>query len=176
MKALTNHPGMYLRDDAADAFNAMEDKYGPIRVNRAGVSKAVQQELINRWDRGGPGNRPPALFEPKRPAEASEHVQYIAVDVYNYMDDRAKLTEFGFRWYGETDPVHYTFIGWDSPTGAKEEDDEMIVNIQGRSGVRSGGAYYIAGGVATFLGGTIAGLPTLTFDQGTALAKRVKGI
>lgn len=56
------------------------------------------------------------------------------------------------------------------------KDEEMIVNIQGRGGVRRGGAFYIEGGVATFLGGNVSGAPSLDFDQGTALASRVKGI
>lgn len=56
------------------------------------------------------------------------------------------------------------------------EIEDMIVNIQGKAGVRSGGAYFISNGRATFLGGTVAGAPTLTFDQGTALKKTVSGI
>lgn len=124
---------MYLRDDAADAINALEDKYGTIRINRATVSEAVQQTLIDRWNKGGAANRPPFLFQPKSPAKKSEHVQAIAVDVYNYTSDRAKLEEFGFRWYGPTDPVHYTFVGWNrpatnTPTPAPEEKDEDMAN------------------------------------------------
>lgn len=127
MGALKNHPGMTMRDDAAAAINAMEDKHGVIVINRAGVSKAVQQGLIDRWDKGGPANRPPNLFEPLRPPEKSEHVMGggIAVDVYNYTSDRAKLNEFGFKWYGPRDPVHYTFTGWTPPATPTEEDDEM---------------------------------------------------
>lgn len=101
-----------MADAAADAMNALEDKYGPRRINRAGVSREEQQQVINQWDRGGTYNRPPYLYPPARPAEASEHVQGIAADMYNYTDDRAKLNEFGFEWYGPSDPVHYTFRGW----------------------------------------------------------------
>ncbi|QDP44077.1 lysin A [Microbacterium phage McGalleon] len=112
-KALKNHPGMWLREDAADAINALEDKYGPIVINRAGVTEAQQQEVIDRWDKGGTYNRPPYLFPPARPAKSSNHVKDggIAVDVYNYTSDRAKLNEFGFEWYGPSDYVHYTFKG-----------------------------------------------------------------
>lgn len=109
--ALKNHPGMWLEDNAGNAFNAMEDKYGPIVVNRAGVTIAQQQEEINRWNAGGPENRPPYLYMPAMPASSSNHVKGYAVDVYNYTDDRAKLNEFGFEWYGSADPVHYTFTG-----------------------------------------------------------------
>lgn len=144
MGALKYHPGMVLRDDAAAAINAMEDKYGPIIINRAGVSEAVQQGLIDRWDVGGPANRPPFLFEPKRPARKSEHVQQIAVDVYNYTSDRPKLEEFGYRWYGKTDPVHYTFTGWNPPATTPptatptakviEMSTEIIVTAKDNSG------------------------------------------
>lgn len=113
MGALKNHAGMWLRDDAAAAINALEDKYGVIRINAAGRTVAEQQGLINRWNRGGAANRPPYLYQPASPAETSNHVANggIAVDVYNYTSDRAKLKEFGFEWYGVSDPVHYTFKG-----------------------------------------------------------------
>lgn len=110
MSDLRNHPGMWLRDDAAAAINALEDKHGVIRINRAGVTEGEQQKLIDRWDRGDRAG----LFEPARPARTSNHVKDggTAVDVYNFTDDRAKLNEFGFEWYGPGDPVHYTFRGW----------------------------------------------------------------
>lgn len=113
-KELKNHPGMWLNDAAADAINALEDKHGVIRINDAGRTEATQQSLINRWDAGGTYNRPPYLYEPYRPAANGPHVRNggEAVDVYNYTDDRAKLNEFGFEWYGPSDPVHYTFRGW----------------------------------------------------------------
>jgi hypothetical protein len=113
MANLKNHPGLWLRDDAAAAINALEDKYGVIRINSAGRTEGEQNELIARWDRGGASNRPPYLYEPARPATRSNHVKDggIAVDVYNYTSDRAKLEEFGFAWYGNSDPVHYEFRG-----------------------------------------------------------------
>lgn len=81
------------------------------------------------------------------------------------------------------DPREYVArMNGGSPAGGggggsnEKEDEEMLVNIQGKVGVRNGGAYYIADGVATFLGASIAGLPMLSFENGTALAKRVKGI
>jgi len=112
---LKYHPGMWLRDDAATALNALEDKYGPIIVNSAGRTVQQQQELIDAWDRGDREE----LYAPARPAETSNHVRDggIAIDVYNYTDDRAKLNEYGFQWYGSADPVHYTFTGWNAGTG-----------------------------------------------------------
>lgn len=123
MAALKNHPGLWLRDDAAAAINALEDKYGVIRINSAGRTPAEQNELIRRWDQGGWQNRPPYLYEPARPVERSNHVANggIAVDVYNYTSDRAKLNEFGFQWYGPSDKVHYTFTGWGGNTPAGDE-------------------------------------------------------
>lgn len=107
--ALKYHPGMWMEDNAANAINALEDKYGPIIINRAGVTEADQQAIIDAWDRGDREG----LFPPARPAKESNHVKYggISVDVYNYTDDRAKLNEFGFEWYGPSDVVHYTYTG-----------------------------------------------------------------
>lgn len=58
----------------------------------------------------------------------------------------------------------------------EKENEPMIVNIQGKEKHRNGGAYYIADGVATFLGGFVTGAPTLSSENADALAKRVKGI
>lgn len=120
MAGLKNHPGMWLNEAAAAAINALEDKYGPIRINDAGRTVQQQQDAINRWDRGGAANRPPYLYEPFRPAANGPHVRNggEAVDVFNYTSDRAKLNEFGFEWYGPSDPVHYTFRGWNGGSGA----------------------------------------------------------
>ena len=120
-KSLTNHPGMWLRDDAADAINALEAKYGPIVINSAGRSVADQQKLIDAYDAGDPN-----VYMPMRPPEASTHVQGIAVDVYNYTDDRAKLIEFGYEWFGPDDKVHYTFVGGGSSAVA----DQNVANEQ----------------------------------------------
>jgi murein DD-endopeptidase MepM/ murein hydrolase activator NlpD len=57
-----------------------------------------------------------------------------------------------------------------------KEDEEMIINIQGKAGVRRGGSFYIKDGAATFLGGNVSGVPTLDFNQGSELAKVVTGI
>ncbi|AXQ52887.1 lysin A [Microbacterium phage Neferthena] len=113
MGALKNHPGMWLRDDAAAAFNAMEDKYGVIVVNSAGRTKAEQQTLINRWHQGGAQNRPPYLYRPAEPADTSPHVidGGIAVDIRDYNTHKAKMEEFGFSWFGTSDPVHFNFRG-----------------------------------------------------------------
>lgn len=118
VKYLKNHPGMWLRDDAADAINAMEDEYGPIIINSAGRTVQQQQDLIDAYDRGEPN-----IYNPFRPAENGPHVRDggIAVDVYNYTDDRDKLNKYGFVWYGPNDPVHYTFTGW-SGGGADSGD------------------------------------------------------
>lgn len=119
MAALKNHPGLWLRDDAAAAINALEDKYGPIVINSAGRTEEQQQDLIDRYDRGEPG-----IFMPYRPAAGSPHVRNggIAVDIYNFRDDRAKMEEFGFQWtYGMDDPVHYDFVGWNGGGGSSAQ-------------------------------------------------------
>lgn len=59
---------------------------------------------------------------------------------------------------------------------ANGKEEDMFINIQGQVGKRNGGAYYIADNVATFIGPTVAGLPTLSTANADALAKRVRGI
>lgn len=144
MGALKNHPGMWLEDNAAAAINALEDEYGVIIINRAGVTVTEQQAAIDRWDRGGPANRPPFLFEPARPPEKSTHVPGVAVDVYNYTSDREKLEKYGFKWYGPKDPVHYTFTGWSgggTTTPKKKDEDMDFFNLQGMGGSHRAGLF-----------------------------------
>lgn len=114
MANLKHHPGMWMRDDAAAALNAYEDKYGVIQLSRAGATRGEQQEAIDRWNKGGAANRPPFLFKPADPPETSPHVigGGIAFDTPTTHTRRAGLAEFGFVWYGAGDPVHYNFVGW----------------------------------------------------------------
>lgn len=118
MANLKNHPGFWLRDDAAKAYDAMEAKYGKQTLNSAGRTEGEQQNLINRWDQGGPSNRPPYLYQPARPANTSPHVANggIAVDMAAGKSIQDKMAEFGFVWFGPSDPVHYNFRGWNGST------------------------------------------------------------
>lgn len=114
MATLANHPGFWLRDDAAAAFNRMEAERGKVTVNSAGRTVAQQQVLINRYAAGGKLNRPPYLFRPASPAGASNHVKNggVAVDVREYerLNDYAHL--YGFRQsFPGSDPVHFDYVG-----------------------------------------------------------------
>lgn len=73
---------------------------------------------------------------------------------------------------GHTEPWH---IVVPDPWGAvpasltatplTESDEDMIIRIQGKAGVRRGGLYYISGGKATFLGNdTGTSFPVVTDD------------
>ena len=139
MGALKNHPGMWLRNDAADAINALEDKYGVIKINSAGRTEAEQQHLIDLWDSGHRSG----LYAPARPASTSNHVRDggIAVDVYNYTSDRAKLNEFGFEWYGPTDPVHYTFKGRPDTNIGRVTVNRSVEDVQRVVGAAVDGKY-----------------------------------
>lgn len=131
MSTLKNHPGDWLRDDAAAAFNALEDKYGVFTVNSAARSVAEQNEAIARWDRGGTYNRPPYLYEPARPAERSLHVKDggIAVDIYEVSRFASVAGEFGFTHpYPGTDPVHFEFVGWNG--GSVADFSSTVQNEQ----------------------------------------------
>lgn len=135
MAGLKNHPGMWLNDVAAAAFNAFEDKYGVIQVNSAGRTEAEQQGLINRWDRGGKYNRPPYLYQPARPARTSPHVRNggAAVDIRDYNTWKDELAEFGFNWYGPGDVVHFNHNGdrrWLEQGGPAEGFSQTVANEQ----------------------------------------------
>lgn len=75
MTNLVNHPGMFLNDAAAASLAKMEKEHGIFILSDAGRTIAQQQELINRWNQGGPQNRPPYLYQPAMPASASPHVK-----------------------------------------------------------------------------------------------------
>lgn len=114
MATLKNHPGQWLRDDAAAAFDSAEDAHGIFVVNSAGRTEAEQQNLINRWDAGGKYNRPPYLFPPARPASASNHVRNggDAVDIGDWKRFAAICDDYGFRHtYPGGDYVHFDFTG-----------------------------------------------------------------
>lgn len=147
---LKNHPGFWLEDSAAAAFDAYEDAHGILELNSAGRYEHEQQELIDRWHAGGKWNRPPYLYRPAEPADQSPHVRGggRAVDVEDYRKFREHSEDFGFVWFGESDPVHFDFRGWNGKpaTVKKVEEDEMAatyINIQGKAGVRKGGCYAI---------------------------------
>lgn len=118
MTALKNHPKYWLRADAAAAFDKAEDERGILQINSAGRTEAEQQALIDRWNAGGTGNRPPYLYMPAMPASSSNHVKDggIAVDLADYKVFMAYCADYGFKHtYPGSDPVHFDFVG--VPTG-----------------------------------------------------------
>jgi hypothetical protein len=112
MAGLKNHPGLWLADPAAAAWDRMEDAHGVIRINSAGRTEAEQQNLINRWHKGGTYNRPPYLYRPAEPANTSSHVRAggIAIDT----PDIGKLlarADYGFtQTHPNSDPVHFEYV------------------------------------------------------------------
>lgn len=114
MTNLKNHPGMWLRDDAAKQFDKAEADHGIFRLSDAGRTEAQQQGLINRWNAGGPNNRPPYLYKPAMPANTSNHVRNggIAIDSPDWRRFVTVCENYGFRHtYPDGDPVHFDFIG-----------------------------------------------------------------
>lgn len=109
IRNLKHHPDVWMREDAAIQFDKFEDDHGVISVNRAGVTVAQQQAVIDRWNRGGAANRPPFLYEPKQPPEESEHVQGIAVDT-SHITHMLRLAEpYGFYQRYAWDKPHFEF-------------------------------------------------------------------
>ncbi|USH44773.1 endolysin [Microbacterium phage Juanyo] len=130
MATLKNHKGFWLRDDAAAAFDAYEAKYGKRIVNSAGRTVGEQQELINRWDAGGKYNRPPYLYAPARPATASNHVRNggVAIDIGDWRTFKEHAHEFGFKWYGDKDVVHFDFVGWNGGVSQDTKNRQAWLN------------------------------------------------
>lgn len=177
MSLITIRPGVVLRPDAAASFRRYERALGrPADVNRTTSSFAVQENLYRLRQAG---KYPYSVANPR----TSNHVYRSDSDGGNAWDtdERGPLldehgwlaTVKGEPWHREYHRDHDQHINDPEPNN---QEDDMIINIQGRTGKRRGGAFYIANGVATFLGASISGIPTLDYDAGTALAKRVSGI
>lgn len=112
MATLRNHPGYWMRDDAEASLARWEADHGKIAVNSAARSVAEQQRLINRWNQGGTYNRPPYLYEPKRPAEASAHVKDggIAFDTPEWRRFLATAGDYGWVQTYPWDVVHFEYF------------------------------------------------------------------
>lgn len=145
MATLRNHPQYWMRDDAEASLARWEADHGVIPVNSAGRYEWEQQELIDRWLRGGVWNRPPYLYEPKRPARASAHVANggRAFDTPEWRRFLASCAPYGWRQVYDWDVVHFEYFpeydtmrnrpsgGGSSkptPTPTEEEDDDMCKN------------------------------------------------
>lgn len=111
MATLKNHPGYWLRDDAAAQLDLFEEQVAIITINSAGRTPEEQWELINRWDQGGYWNRPPFLYEPARPPEASNHVSNggIAIDTPNIELMLSRGRPYGFIRPYDWDKPHFEF-------------------------------------------------------------------
>lgn len=112
MAELTNHPGLWLRDDAAAALARVEAEHGAFTVTSAGRTVAEQNALIARWFEGGIFNRPPYLYEPARPPETSAHVRDggVAVDVAEWQRFIQVAHAHGFRQTFSWDVVHFEYF------------------------------------------------------------------
>lgn len=120
MATLRNHPGYWLRDDAAAAFDRAEAENGVFIVNSAGRTVAEQQNLINKWNQGGTYNRPPYLYQPASPATSSNHVANggVAVDIGDWRRFAQVCERYGFRHtYPDSDPVHFDYVGGGASSG-----------------------------------------------------------
>lgn len=137
MATLKNHPGKWLRDDAAAQFDRAEAEHGVFAVNSAGRTEAEQQNLINRWNKGGAANRPPHLYEPAEPAATSNHVKNggVAIDVADWRRFAVVCEEYGFKHtYPTGDPVHFDFVGLDQTDPRFDQNTfnrQMFLNSRG---------------------------------------------
>lgn len=129
MTNLKNHPGYWLRADAAAKFDQAEDEHGILSVSDAGRTEAQQQGLINRWNTGGAANRPPYLYKPAMPASASNHVKDggKAVDSPDWRKFATYCENYGYRHsYPDGDPVHFDFIGGSNAPAAPDFNQNTL--------------------------------------------------
>jgi peptidoglycan hydrolase-like protein with peptidoglycan-binding domain len=111
MTNLVNHPGFWLREDAAASLARLEAAHGKISINSAGRTVNEQEALLARWRKGGSGNRPPNLYQPQSPASKSNHVKDggRAVDT-NHQSHMLKFgAEFGWTRPYAGDPPHFEY-------------------------------------------------------------------
>lgn len=120
MANLVNHPGMWLADDAAASLARLEAAHGVLPLNSAGRHEWEQQQLIDRWDRGGAANRPPYLYAPARPAASSNHVKRggIAIDTPQITRMLQQGPAFGWFQNYPNDPVHFEYDASRDPSRA----------------------------------------------------------
>ena len=136
MATLRNHPGYWLRDDAAAAFDRAEADHGVFIVNSAGRTVAEQQALIDRWNRGGAANRPPYLYRPANPATSSNHVSGggKALDIADWRRFAQVCGNYGFvHSYPGSDPVHFDYVGGSgsgqaAPNGTVQAQQNWLIS------------------------------------------------
>lgn len=131
MRFLHNHPGFWLRDDAAAALDRLEADHGEFTVTSAGRTVAEQQALIDRWFQGGVYNRPPYLYEPARPPETSGHVRDggVAVDIAEHERFASVCGPYGFVRPFSWDIVHFEYRPNGSSGGGGGSAPELIGDI-----------------------------------------------
>jgi hypothetical protein len=107
MKNLVNHPGLELRDDAADSLARYERDHGVIQVDSAFRSQATQDKLLYRYAHpASKYDRPPYLYAPANP---SKHTKGTAIDTPN-AEARAKtMVPYGWRFLYAYDKVHLEY-------------------------------------------------------------------
>lgn len=184
MTALSNHPGMFLSPRAAASLERYEARYGVLPLNSAGRTEGQQQHAINRWDIGGPANRPPYLYPPYRPAGTAPHVKNggEAVDTSAIQRFVREGADHGWiQVLPKSDPVHFEYQYYrdkyfggtlaGSGSGAldipKEGTDDMIIF----NGVSNPDQFYIATWDAS-RGGRLTVRPTAGVEREMLLASR----
>lgn len=108
-KALAHHPGMWLGDAEADSLLRYENAHGVVHLTDAGRTVQQQQDLIDRWNRGGAGNRPPYLYQPYSPAASGPHVGGHAFDTESYNAIKDTILAYGWRRDVSSDIVHFVY-------------------------------------------------------------------
>lgn len=112
----------YLEQPAKDAFvAALQAKSNTTMQVNSMLRTVAQQYLLYRWYKNGqcgialaatPGN--------------SNHETGLALDVQQYNTWKSTLQAHGFKWYGNSDPVHFDYVG----PGAKSYKGTDVLAFQ----------------------------------------------
>lgn len=112
IKNLINHPGMWLREDAADSLARLERDHGVQPVNSAGRTVAEQNAFIQRYAHPTSiYDKPPYLYAPAPSSgpNASRHISGKAVDADTVATDKAMWAEYGFEFLFPYDKIHVEY-------------------------------------------------------------------
>lgn len=156
MKDLANHPGMWLRDDAADSLERLERDHGVQPVNSAGRTVAEQDQYLYRYAHpSGPQDRPPYLYAPapSSGANKSRHIDGKAVDADTVVTNKAMWAEYGFEFLFPYDKIH---VEYNPNTDKHIHDNANVTEIKDMLSMSKPTFIDCPGGQFISIGGKIA--------------------
>lgn len=100
----------FLQPPAKNALaKAIQERNRTLKVNSA-YRTIVQQRLLYGW-REGRGSCPYGLVAPPG---RSNHQGGLAIDINDHLGWRPFLERYGWKWFGNADKPHFTYVGSDT--------------------------------------------------------------